>query len=94
VPEKSQRNFGHSFVVLSPLRFGHGCSRDEITLSTAASGFDPKRRSVQNDRYIVIEVDVSRIEEEQLLDVDQRWFTEVFDLSPSTHVCIFRLGLF
>jgi hypothetical protein len=48
---------------------------------------------IPNDRHIVLEVDVSRVDEDKLFDLDQRWFKEVFDHCPSTHVCVFRLGL-
>jgi hypothetical protein len=48
---------------------------------------------IPDDRHIVIQVDVSQIDEDKLFDLDQRWFTEVFDHCPSTHVCVFRLGL-
>jgi hypothetical protein len=48
---------------------------------------------IPGDRHIVLEVDVSQVYEDKLFDLDQRWFTEVFDHCPSTHVCVFRLGL-
>ncbi|HZT80534.1 MAG TPA: hypothetical protein VFA26_09935 [Gemmataceae bacterium] len=48
---------------------------------------------IADDRHIVLEVDVTGMGVDQLVESHVRWSKEVFDHCPSTHVCVFRLGM-
>ncbi|HEY7311327.1 MAG TPA: hypothetical protein VH643_18340 [Gemmataceae bacterium] len=49
---------------------------------------------IANDRHIVLEVQVpDDAEVETLLDLRGQWVREIFEQCPSTHVCVFRLGM-
>jgi hypothetical protein len=47
---------------------------------------------IADDWYIVLDVDVTGLEAEQLSATQWQWSSEVFDHCPSTHVHFFRLG--
>lgn len=48
---------------------------------------------IPNDRHIVFEVEVSGLNVEQAVEAEWRWSGDIFDVCPSTHVCVFRLSL-
>jgi hypothetical protein len=48
---------------------------------------------IANDWHIVFEVDVTGLDEAELIAAQDQWSTEVFQHCPATHVCIFRLGM-
>lgn len=49
---------------------------------------------IANDWHVVLEVQVpDDVTAETLFDLDQRWVEQIFEHCPSTHVCIFRLGM-
>ena len=49
---------------------------------------------IANDWHIVFEVEVpDDAEVETLLGLREQWVSEIFEQCPSTHVCVFRLGM-
>jgi hypothetical protein len=49
---------------------------------------------IANDWHIVLEVQVpEHAAAETLLALDEQWVEKIFTCCPSTHVCIFRLGM-
>ena len=48
---------------------------------------------IVNDRHIIVDVDVTGLNAEQMVECQERWNTQVFEHCPSTHVCVFRLGM-
>lgn len=48
---------------------------------------------IANDRHIVIDVDVTGFDADQMFEGHQRWINDIFHNCPATHVCVFRLGL-
>ena len=49
---------------------------------------------IANDWHIVLEAQVpEEATAEALFALDQQWVEEIFEHCPSTHVCIFRLGM-
>ena len=48
---------------------------------------------IADDRHIVFEVEATGLNVEQAVDAEWRWCGEIFDVCPSTHVCVFRLAL-
>lgn len=49
---------------------------------------------IANDWHIVLEVQVpDDVTAETLFGLDQQWVEQIFEHCPSTHVCIFRLGM-
>jgi hypothetical protein len=48
---------------------------------------------IANDWHIVFEVETTGITAEQLIAARRQWIREIFQHCPSTHVCVFRLGL-
>lgn len=48
---------------------------------------------IENDWHIVFEVDVTGVAEDDILAGQRRWSAGLFERCPSTHVCVFRLGL-
>jgi hypothetical protein len=46
-----------------------------------------------DDWHIVFEVDVTNVSEDDIFAGQRRWSAEIFQRCPSTHACIFRLGL-
>jgi hypothetical protein len=48
---------------------------------------------IANDRHIVIDVDVTGFDADQMFEGHQRWINDIFHHCPSTHVCVFRLGI-
>ena len=48
---------------------------------------------IPNDHHIVFEVEASGLSVDQAVEADWRWCRDIFDVCPSTHVCVFRLSL-
>ena len=48
---------------------------------------------IPNERYLVIEADVTGWEEDALFAAQQGWTTDLFAHCPATHVHFFRLGM-
>jgi hypothetical protein len=49
---------------------------------------------IANDWHIILEVQVpDTVEVETLLTLRGQWVREIFEQCPSTHVCVFRLGM-
>jgi hypothetical protein len=48
---------------------------------------------IANDRHIMVEVDVSAVEDDRLFDLRYAWTGQIFDCCPATHVCVFRLAM-
>lgn len=49
---------------------------------------------IADDWHIILEVQVPEdVTAEMLFDLDQKWVGQLFEHCPSTHVCIFRLGM-
>jgi hypothetical protein len=48
---------------------------------------------IAHDRHLVLDVDVTGYDAEQMYTQQQRWVSEIFQLCPATHVCVFRLSL-
>jgi hypothetical protein len=49
---------------------------------------------IADDRHIVLEVQTPEdATAEALVALDEQWVEEIFACCPSTHVCIFRLGM-
>jgi hypothetical protein len=48
---------------------------------------------IANDWHIVFEVDVASLSVDELIAGQERWIEGLFQLCPSTHVCVFRLGM-
>ena len=48
---------------------------------------------IANDRHIVLEVALTSRDVDPLFAARQRWVNEVFEHCPSTHLCVFRLGM-
>ncbi len=49
---------------------------------------------IANDWHIVLEVEVpDEPDVDRLVEVHGQWSREIFEHCPSTHVCIFRLGM-
>jgi hypothetical protein len=48
---------------------------------------------IANDRHIVIDVEVTGFDAEQMFACQQDWIHHIFQKCPATHVCVFRLGL-
>jgi hypothetical protein len=48
---------------------------------------------IANDRHIVIDVEVTGFDAEQMFACQQDWINQIFHNCPATHVCVFRLGL-
>ncbi len=49
---------------------------------------------IVNDWHIILEAQVpEEATAETLFDLDQQWVWQIFEHCPSTHVCIFRLGM-
>lgn len=48
---------------------------------------------IANDRHIILNVDVTGLDAEQMFACQQRWLRELFDHCPATHVCVFRLAM-
>jgi hypothetical protein len=48
---------------------------------------------IPDERYVVIEVDVTGWEEDPLFAAQQGWTTELFAHCPAPHVHFFRLGM-
>jgi hypothetical protein len=48
---------------------------------------------IANDRHIVIDVDVTGFDAEQMFNCQQHWISDIFRYCPATHVCVFRLAM-
>ena len=48
---------------------------------------------IANDWHIVIEVAVPDLSADRLFALREQWIREIFEHCPSTHVCVFRLGM-
>lgn len=48
---------------------------------------------IADDWHIVLEVKVVGMSAEELFATQWQWSGEVFEHCPSTHVCVFRLGV-
>ncbi len=49
---------------------------------------------IANDWHIILEAQVPEdATAEKLFDLDQQWGAEIFEHCPSTHVCLFCLGM-
>ena len=48
---------------------------------------------IADDRHIVVVVDVARIADNRLFDLQQAWTGQIFDCCPAPRVCIFRLAM-
>jgi hypothetical protein len=49
---------------------------------------------IANDWHIVLEVEVpDGVDVDRIVEADWQWSREIFEHCPSTHVCVFRLGM-
>lgn len=48
---------------------------------------------IANDRHIIIDVDVTGMDSDQMFACQQHWIRELFAQCPATHACVFRLAM-
>ena len=47
---------------------------------------------IANDRHLLLDVDTSSYNTEQLIATSRQWVPDLFKVCPSTHVCVFRIA--
>ena len=48
---------------------------------------------IANERHILIDVDATGLDSDQMFQSQELWFQDIFKHCPATHVCVFRLGM-
>lgn len=48
---------------------------------------------IADDRHILLTIEVGRLEVSELIAAQDEWFHRIFEICPSTLVCLFRFSL-
>ena len=62
-----------------------------IFLGTRLAAYVEDDPDAADDRALIIEVDATALNAEQLVAARRRWVGEIFQVCPATHVCRFSL---